>query len=318
MFTARTLGAPSPMHARLSWVFAALLLFGAYPAAAQHVLAAGDSIYEMRLGDGSRSYGRIVELRDDQVVFETITGVRLEVNRAFARLQPARGRVVDGEFWAEDKHTTRLFFAPTGRTLRAGDGYAGLFVILPFVGYGATDNVTVAAGMPMMGSVGSVPVWVAPKVRIHNTPTSQISMGVFAIYLPGEEHYEWNAQLNTSQTRREPGSLVGIAYGVGSFGDLDRALHAGAGVTFGGDDTELPIMVGGEYRLSRRHKFISENWLLPVTGHAALSGGVRFIGDRWTTDLGLMALLGGMSDWDGETIPYFPIVSFSYSFGGRR
>jgi len=150
----------------------------------------GDSILELRVGDGARTYGRVVEVTDDRLVFETITGVRMEVNRAFVRLRAARGRIVDGEFWPEDRHTTRPFFAPTGRTLRAGDGYAGDFFILPFVGYGASDDLTLAGGMPLIGEAGSTPVWIAPKLRIHDTPHSQISTGVFAIHLPGEEWYD--------------------------------------------------------------------------------------------------------------------------------
>jgi hypothetical protein len=316
MFTPRS-ATGSSLRTYLSVLFALVLVSLVLPAraAAQQPLAPSDSLYELRVGDGSRTVGRIIEVRDDRIVFESITGVRMEVNRAFARLTPARGRIVEGEFWAEDKHTTRLFFAPTGRTLRAGDGYAGLFLILPFVGYGATDDITLAGGMPPAGSLESVPVWVAPKLRVYHTPSAQISAGVFAMHLPG---YESDYDYTTNRTVREPSTFVGIAYGVGTFGDLDNALHVGTGVTFGGDETEVPLMVGGEFRVSRRHKLISENWLLPVTGNGALSGGIRFLGDRWTTDLGLMALLGGASDWEGEEVPYFPIISFSYAFGGRR
>jgi hypothetical protein len=42
-----------------------------------------------------------------------------------------------------------------------------------------------------------------------------------------------------------------------------------------------------------------------------ISGGVRMMGDRWTTDLGLAAFV------DGGEVPYLPVVSFSYNFGGR-
>jgi hypothetical protein len=71
-------------------------------------------------------------------------------------------------------------------------------------------------------------------------------------------------------------------------------------------------MLGGEFRISSNNKFICENWLIMGEG-GAVSGGVRMMGDRWTTDLGLMAVFG-----DGNQIPYVPIVSFSYAFGGGR
>lgn len=176
------------------------------------------------------------------------------------------------------------------------------------MGYGATDDVTLAGGMPLVGSLETIPFWVAPKVRVYDSPMSQVSTGVFAVHMPGETEYDWE----TSRETRRSARFVGIAYGVGSFGDVDNALHAGAGVSFGGDGTQLPLMVGGELRVSRRNKLISENWLIPGEG-GAVSGGVRMMGERWTTDLGLMALAG-----DGTEIPYFPIVSFSYAFGSSR
>ena len=65
--------------------------------------------------------------------------------------------------------------------------------------------------------------------------------------------------------------------------------------------------------MSRGNKLITENSLIPGEG-GAVSGGVRRLGRRWTVDYGLMALFGP----DAEEVPYFPIVSFSYAFGGGR
>jgi len=267
-----------------------------------------DSLQQLRLGDGSRHIGRVVELQQDRVIFETIAGVRIEANRAFARITPVRGRIVEGEFWPEDRNATRLFFAPTGRTLPGGEGYAGAFLLLPFVAVGATDDFTIAGGIPPFGSLDEVPIWIAPKLRVVNLPRTQVSAGLFAMHLPGAESWEWE----TGQTTRTSGETVGIVYGVGTFGDLDNALHAGAGVAFGSNDGfgRVPLMVGGEMRVSRRNKLITENWYLPGDG-AAFSGGVRIMGERWTTDLGLAAFA------DGGSVPYLPVVSFSYNFGGR-
>jgi hypothetical protein len=267
-----------------------------------------DSLQELRLGDGSRHVGHVVELHADRLVFETIAGVKIEANRAFSRVRNVRGRIVEGEFWPEDRNATRLFFAPTGRALRQGEGYAGVFVFLPFVAVGATDDISIAGGVPPVGSLDQVPVWIAPKARVLNLPNTQVSAGLFALHLPGEEDWDYN----TGTSTRGSGEIVGLVYSVATFGDMDRAVHAGAGIAFGGGDGigSVPMMVGGELRVSRRNKLITENWLFPGEG-GALTGGVRMMGDRWTTDLGLAALLG-----DGD-VPYFPIVSFSYSFGKR-
>ncbi len=280
------------------------------PALAQQdtlrVTQSPDSLQELRLGDGTRHVGHVVELTPDRLVFETIAGVRIEANRTYSRVTPVRGRIVEGEFWPEDRNATRLFFAPTGRSLRAGEGYAGLYIFLPFVAVGATDEITLAGGIPPVGSLETMPVWIAPKLRVLNLPTAQVSAGFFAIHLPGTR---WDNEAGTSRSSSE---IAGIAYGVGTFGDADRAIHAGAGVTFGSVDGlgSTPVMLGGEMRMSRRNKLISENWFLPGEG-GVISGGVRMMGDRWTTDLGLAALVGD------SDLPYFPIVSFSYNFGRR-
>lgn len=304
----------SSIHTLALLALAALAAPAPAPAQQPDMQPTPDSaLVELRVGDGTRYVGRVVETREDQLVFETISGVRMEVSRAFARLDPVRGRVVNGEFWRADKNSTRLFFAPTGRTLEAGAAYAGLFFVLPFVGAGVTDDLTIAGGMPPAGSLDDVPIWVAPKLRVHHTPNSQISVGVFALHAPGYEEYN----PTTGAYAPTDGTTLGIAYGMGTWGDADRAVHAGVGITFGNVDDvgRVPVMLGGEMRVSRKHKLITENWVLPGKG-GAISGGMRWIGRRWTTDLGWMAIVSGSGEEGG--VPYFPIASFSYAFGADR
>lgn len=304
----------------LSGSIAAALALAALPATAQdavpvpapEAVEADTVIYELRRAGGSPIYGVVVSETEDRVVFESIDGMRIELNRRFASLRPARGRVVSGEFWPEDRNSTRLFFAPTGRTLEAGQGYGGVFLVLPFVGYGATDDLTLAGGMPPVGDDASTtPLWLAPKLRIHDAPGTQISTGVFAMYTPaypGSGHCD---QYYCDPPR--DGAWDAIAYTMGTFGGADDALHLGMGVAYVGEDkvVRIPMLVGGELRTSSRNKLITENWLIPGEGGAAMVG-TRRIGRRWTTDLGWMFLFGNGS------VPYFPILSFSYAFGAGR
>ncbi|HUF49515.1 MAG TPA: hypothetical protein VMN60_01695 [Longimicrobiales bacterium] len=303
-------------RARLRWRLLASALVAlafvvvADPAAAQ-LPPAVESLFELRTADGNKFIGRVISETEGLIVFESITGTRLELNRAFVRLRPARGRLVDGEFWEADRHTSRLFFAPTGRTLAAGEGYIGLFLILPFIGYGATDNLTLAGGIPPAGDFASSPVWLAPKFRVLNQPERQVSAGLFAIHLPRTGCADFEVDCED-----EEGGWVGITYGIATFGSDDAAIHAGGGVTFATGDVDagkIPLMVGGERRVGRRTKLLTENWLIPGEGGAA-SVGLRRIGERWTWDFGWMFLFGGES---GDDVPYFPVISFSYGFGGR-
>jgi len=253
----------------------------------------GETVYEIQLGDGSVLFARIAELDEEQVVLVTVSGVRLEVDRSQLReIAPARGRVQGGEFWSEDPGGTRLFFTATGRSLARGESYIGTYVIvLPFAAVGVTDRVTLAGGAPVLFGEFE-PFYLAPKVQVVRTPTAQASVGTLVFLFDDE--------------------MVGVAYGVGTFGNTDRALSAGLGYFYSGDElvNEPAFMLGGETRISRRIKLISENYVLPDRVGYVLSGGVRIMGDRFSTEV---AVFGAWADGDSGCC--LPIVNFSYAFG---
>lgn len=255
--------------------------------------APSDTVYEVRLGDGSVIFARVVELDQERVVFETVGGARLDVERiAIEAVRPASGQVVEGEFWAEDPGGTRLFFTSTGRSLRAGESYIGTYVVvLPFAAVGITDRFTIVGGAPIL--FGELePFYLGPKLQIVRQPEAQASIGTLAFFFDDE--------------------VVGVAYGVATFGNTDDALSAGIGYFYSGDEVlnEPAFMLGGETRISRRIKLITENYVLPDAVGVVLSGGVRIIGDRFNTEVGAM---GAIADGDGGCC--VPLINFSYSFG---
>lgn len=268
------------------------------PAAAQaqapaDVPAPGDTIYEVRLGDGSVIYARVVELDEERVVFETASGARLDVERTgIEGIRPARGQTVDGEFRTEDPGATRLFFTSTGRSLERGESYLGTYVVvLPFAAVGITDRFTIVGGAPVL--FGELePFYLGPKLQILRRPEAQASIGTLAFFFDDE--------------------VVGVAYGVATFGGTERALSAGIGYFYSGDEVlhEPAFMLGGESRVSRRIKLLTENYVLPDAVGVVLSGGIRVIGDRFNTEVGVM---GAIADGDGGCC--VPLINFSYSFG---
>ena len=255
----------------------------------------GDTTYEVRLVDGSVIIARIAEVDEERVVLTTPGGGRLEIGRDQIReIRPVRGRIVEGELWHEDPSTTRLLFTATGRALGQGEAYVGTYVVvLPFAAVGITDRISIAAGAPVLFGEFE-PFYLAPRVQILRTPKAQASLGTLVFFFDDE--------------------AGGIAYGVGTFGDEDNALSAGLGFFYSGDDVESEpaFMLGGETRVSPRIKLMTENYLLPDAVGVVVSGGIRVIGERFATEIGVIA---GVSDGDADCC--IPLVNFSYAFGRK-
>jgi len=202
--------------------------------------------------------------------------------RAQSAAQPA-------EAWPADPNPTRLFFAPTGRSLTKGEAYFGVYeVLLPFVQYGITNRISIGGGTPFVFGTGSgQPFWVTPKVQVVKTRATAASVGVLQFVNMGD--------LN-----------AGIAYGVVTQGSTDAAVTFGAGYAYASEDAsragEPVVMLGAEKRLSKRLKFVTENYWFSGIGLA--SGGLRFMGDRLSADIGLVSPLGS----DGVYV--LPMINF--------
>jgi len=255
-------------------------------------LAQGDEIQELVLRDGSRIFGQVTAL-GDPFTYRVLSGSEMTVSRSQVRsLLTAEGDVVGGEFWGQDPNQTRLFFGPTARSLKKGSGYLAVYeIIMPFLGVGITDNFILAGGTPFtFGEGDSRPFWLAPKYTFLNTETTQAAVGVLAFVV--EDH------------------SAGIFYGVLTKGGTKASATVGLGYGYVDDElAEKPAaMFGGEIRASRRLKLVTENYLFPG-GDGVFSIGPRFIGDRLTADLGLMAPMG----WD-DGFFIFPLVNFVLNF----
>lgn len=268
------------------------------PLAAQvevEALTPGEDLYEIRLTDGSVLFARITAVEGETIGLVTLAGVRIEVERSQIRVaRRADGRVVEGEFWRDDPNSSHLFFTATGRTLRKGEAYIGTYIIvLPFVAVGLTDRITVAAGAPVLFGQFE-PFYVAPKVQVLRTDGVAISVGTLAFFFDDE--------------------VVGINYAVGTFGTPDHALTLGLGFGFSGDEfsNQSVAMIGGETRVSRRIKLVTENYFLPGETYLVWSVGFRLIGERFSTDLGIAGFAGEDSGC------CLPLITFSYAFGRGR
>lgn len=193
--------------------------------------------------------------------------------------------------WPADPNPTRLFFGPTARPLAQGSVYLGVYeVVMPFVQVGVTDRISVGGGTPLVFGGGSQrPFWFTPKVALVSRPRTQASVGVMHI-------------------ANVDGDSLGVGYGVVTHGTRDSAITVGAGVAYARyEDTSPPIlMLGGEHRVHRNVKLVSENYFFE--GGGIVSGGVRLMSGRLSADLALAAPVGV------EDPVVFPMVNVVWAF----
>lgn len=274
-------------------VAALLLTVSSLPAGAQEAQATTrQEVFELVLRDGSRVFGTVERETAQDVVFRTSAGATVTARREdILALRRVRGHVAHGEFRRTDEHRSRLFFAPTARSLDRGQVSVGVFQFLaPFVQVGVTDQFSVGGGTPLIFGIDDWdrPFWLTPKMRVYNGESAQAAVGVLHVF-------------------DASGRTAGIGYGVTTIGSSDNAVTAGAGVAYAGDDRGGLVMVGGERRVRANLKLITENYLWKG-GNGFVSGGVRFIGERLSADLAI-AFPVGM----GEAVA-FPVVNFVYVF----
>lgn len=283
---------------RLVLVLVAAVTFGSVPApvlAQSSVAAEQAATHELRLRDGSRAYGRIVSESEEEVVFETASGVAITAHRdQIVSLRKVDGVFKEGEFFLSDPNNTRLFFGPTGRALPKGQAYLGVYeFFMPFVQVGVTDRFSVGAGTPLFFSFEDDgldrPYWVTPKLQVFNGRRAQISIGVFQGF--------------------GGGASGGIAYGVATTGGSAGSFTAGAGMAYDDDgDRAVVVMVGGDRHVRRNIKLVTESYVWG-SGNGVVSAGVRFFGERLSADLALASPVG---DEFGGFV--FPLVNFVYFF----
>lgn len=249
---------------------------------------------EVTLADGSVVFGRVLRQDPEVVRLQLLSGDVVELRRDRLRgIRPLDGRIVDGKVWRPDPNATRLFFAPTGRSLGQGQGYISVYeLVVPFLAVGVTERFSLAGGTPLVFGEGAERIfWLAPKLQVVRGDGVSVALGV----------------LHFMSTLESDG--VGVAYGVATLGGRDNAVTGGIGYGYAGTDfADRPLfMLGGEARASRSVKFITENYVMPGEG-GLVSGGIRFFGERLTADLGLVVPAG-----TGEVFA-FPLVNFVYNW----
>jgi hypothetical protein len=250
-------------------------------------------IQVITLRDRSSLVGRIASVGTDSLDFQMAIGrVPVAIRDIREITENDVGSVHDGDYWFPNPNSTRLFFAPSGQMLKRGEGYfADYEVAFPGFAYGLTDNVSIGGGMSIIpAGLDEQVYYITPKVG--GSIGEKVHLGAGVLF----------AGTN--------GGTGGVGYGVATFGDGDGSGTIGLGYGFAGGDIQRKpaAMLGGEKRISRRVALVTENYLLPIDqNNLVYSFGVRFMGEKITTDLALFNV-------SGSNIIGIPYVDFVIKF----
>jgi hypothetical protein len=285
------------MNKLYSIFFFLVLLSVNHPLHAQQD-SSSQSLYKIALTDGSELRGTIKSENSNEITFKTISGLCTNIpKRQIRSIEKLAGEVIFGRIRHTDPNRTRLFFAPTARSLQAGQGYfADYEIFFPMLAVGIADVLTLAGGMSLIPGAEQQALYFAPKVTPLHSDMFNLASGVLYVHIPDNESFNF-----------------GAAYGVATFESENAALTCGLGWGFAGDEfaNEPIILLGGEFRASNSIKFISENWIPPNSDIVLFSFGVRFFGEQLAADLGLLTPLGV----ETEGFPFMPWIGFVYNFG---
>ena len=198
-----------------------------------------------------------------------------------------------------DARTTRLFFAPTARSLPRGSGSAALTeVLFPSVEAGLTDRLSISAiGVLPLEDVSDGGIVLGPKFQLLGGPRVQAAVGVFQAIGAG-------------------GGTGGVGYGVVTLGSGKTAATIGYGYGYGdaADSEGSPgvVFLGVETALSRSFRLMVEGY---VGGEAfglpdqTLMVGARLGRGRFSMDLGVVVPV-----YETGAGSPFPIFAIAWAF----
>lgn len=258
-----------------------------------HAQSDTSKVFCVTLNDDSEYTGYIFAETDSLLTLKTFGGSEIKIlKHSIIERTIFEGAWLNGKYVRRDPNTTRLLFAPTGKTLKAGSGYFSAYeLFLPFISVGVTDQITLSGGVSLIPGAETQAVYFAPKIGIVQDKNSGISAGLLFITAEGYN--------------------LGVVYGVGTYGNETASGTIGIGYGFAdGDFAKSPLIVlGGDLQLSNSIKIITENWILPEFEGALISFGIRFFGERLAADFGLFT-----STKAGGNFPFAPWLGFTYNF----
>ena len=269
--------------------------------------------YSVELRSGNAFIGVLQAASDQELEFATkdLGVVRIQRGNLKQLVLLTAGQAAKG--YDDVGNGTRLFFAPTARNLRRGEGYLqNSEVFLLSANYGLTDNFSMGAIASFIPRAGSDNFFgLTPKVSFASSENVHLGGGALVLFVGG--------------------GAGGVAYGNVTYGSADHNFTAGLGYGFtgGGGFSSTPVLLlGGSTRVGRRISLLDETYILRAragSGSATLVAGVagvRVAGSRISGALGLAYFAfsyrnnGAYGSTNGNTVgDAFPYAELAVRFG---
>ena len=208
----------------------------------------------------------------------------------------------------------RLFFCPTARNLRRGEGSVqDIDVFLLTANYGISNNFSlgvIATFIPAAGIYNAFGI--TPKVSVPLSESVRVGAGALLLFVRG--------------------GSVGVTYANATVGSADHNLTGGIGFGFsggGGFGSTPVLMVGGATRVGRRISLVDETYVVRSSSRNGLSSaigvagiaGLRVTWPRISGGLGL-AYVGfsyndsySSSRISNSNATVFPYLDVAFRFG---
>jgi hypothetical protein len=190
----------------------------------------------------------------------------------------------------------RLLVAPTARSLPEDKGYINLAgIIFPNFGYGITDELMIRGGITPFTISGNILYFGLGQLQVAQYGDLSVAGGILLTDMTGNAR-NWE---NTF-----------YGYGVVSYGSDIAAIHAafGGGYSSTRESSTAVFMIGGELKIARTTKLITENWIVAESGSAAYSLAIRIFGSALTGELGGVIVTDLRTFKIGSVVPWIGIT----------
>jgi hypothetical protein len=269
-------------------------------------LAPTDSIgrrYRVTLRTGTTFDGELMAKQPQKLEFLTKDLGVVQIERAnILRLEELTSALAKRPAnWFDIGNGNRLFFQPTARNLRRGEGSLQLISLyLLGANYGVTENVSVGVLTSVVPFIPLSDQLIAITPKVATKLSDSWYGGAGLLYL------------------RVAGETAGIVYGNTTLGSADNNLTLGLGYGFiSGEVGNSPVIqLGWQTRVSRRVSLVNENYFL-TSAHSGLGGlyGVKINWQR--TSLGLAGAYAlSYDEMEGGSTYIVPVyIDFTFRFG---